>query len=200
MLNRIQAAATTMFNAPRVSRTQRITRVLGAGLLGLLLSAPLSWAQLGGVTPPPPPTPPQSSEIVFAASIITPENGQVVDQDCFRLNTETGAFRADRLSAQGIPDGYWNVVGADQSTVLFTAYMTALAATDAGQPVPVTFSFGGVMGPDGGAGAIVISDGTPLAYQVQMDPSCTVSTAPSTAVRSATSSHPSDGAIYGYGN
>jgi hypothetical protein len=133
MLNRIKAA-TTMFDAPHTF-TQHAVRVIGAGLLGLLLSAPLSWAQLGGGNPPQPPTPtpPPSSELVFAASIITPKNGQVVDQDCFRLNTETGAFRADALSAQGIPDGYWNVVGAqDQSTALFTAYMTVLAAGDDG--------------------------------------------------------------------
>src|SRR5688572_468322 len=77
MLNRIKAAAATiMFDAPRVSRTQRAARVLGAGLLGLLLSAPLSWAQLGGGNPPQPPTPTPtpSSELVFAASIITPED------------------------------------------------------------------------------------------------------------------------------
>jgi hypothetical protein len=186
-----------MFDAPRVSRPQRAARVLGTGLLGLLLAASLSWAQLGGGKPPQPPTPPPSSELVFAASIITPENGQVVDQDCFRLNTETGAFRADALSAQGIPDGYWNAVGAqDQSTALFTAYMTALAAADDGQPVAVTIALGGAMGQNGGAGAIVISDGTPLAYQVQVDPSCTVSTAPNMGGRFSES----DATSYGYRN
>ena len=168
--------------APSFRAGRTSTRVLATGLLGLLLSAPLSWAQFGGVNPPQPqpPAPPQSCEIVLAASIITPEDGQVVDQDCFRLNAETGTFRADSLSAQGIPDGYWNVVSTSESTALFTAYMTAMGTTDDGQTVSVTVSRGGVMGPDGGAGAIVISDGTPLAYQVQMDPNCTVATAPST--------------------
>jgi hypothetical protein len=136
--------------------------------------------------------------LVFAASIITPENGQVVDQDCFRLNTDTGAFRADALSAQGIPDGYWNAVGAqDQSTALFTAYMTALATTADGQTVPVTISFGGAMGQNGGAGAIVISDGTPLAYQVQVDPGCAVSPAPTAGRAQSTLSGQAGPRFYG---
>ena len=199
MLNQIKAAATTMFDAPRVSPMQRAARVLGTGVIGLMLSAPLSWAQFGGVHPPQPqpPAPPQSSEIVLAASIITPEDGQVVDQDCFRLNTETGAFRADSLSAQGIPDGYWNAVSAGESTVLFTAYMTAMGTTETGQPAAVTIALGGAMGQEGGSGAIVISDGTPLAYHVQVDPSCTVSSAPNMGGRSSTSTHPLDNALYG---
>jgi hypothetical protein len=199
MLNRIQSAATTMFASPRISFSQRAARVFGTGLLGLVLSAPLSWAQLGGVNPPQPstPTPPPSSELVFAASIIAPESGQVVDQDCFRLNTETGAFRAESLSAQGLPDGYWNVVGAGESTALFTAYMTALGTTDDGQTVSVTISFGGAMSQNGGAGAIVISDGTPLAYEVQANPNCAVPTGSSPGGRASTSVWRLGDALYG---
>jgi hypothetical protein len=52
------------------------------------------------------------------------------------------------------------------------------------------------MDQNGGAGAIVISDGTPLAYQLQVDPSCTVSTAPTMGGRSVQSGATS----YGYGN
>ena len=211
MLNRIKTAAGTMVGSPNFriasksqegtvstvahqgrlsARTRVFSGVLGAGLLGLLLSASVSLAQIGGVTPSQPPNPNPSSVVSLEVSIITPENGQGVARDCFRLNNETGAFRSDVLSANGFPDGFWYAVGTQgQSTALFTAHMSALAASSDGQPVPFTVSFGGILDQNGGMGAIVQSDGTPLAYQAQVNPNCSVSTAP--AARS--------GALQGYG-
>src|SRR5688500_12374538 len=60
------------------ARPRAFSAALGAGLVGLLLTAPVSWAQLGGGNPTPPPEPAPSSVVSFEASIITPENGQVV--------------------------------------------------------------------------------------------------------------------------
>ena len=149
--------------------------VLGVGLLGLLLTAPLSWAQI-----PPPPTPPPTGIIILQVDIIAPESGQVVNSDCFRLDPTTGTFTSDLFSAQGAPNGFWNAVSVQEGQpALFTAFITALGASSDGQPVAFTVSYGGVLDLVGqlggiGVGAIIDSAGTPYAYQGQITPNCSV--------------------------
>jgi hypothetical protein len=144
------------------SRARLFSGVLGAGLLGLLFTAPLSWSQTTGVT-------------ILQVSIIAPESGAVVDSDCFRLDHTTGAFTSDVASAQGAPTGVWYAYSDQQDlSALFTAHVT-LPPT-AGQPMPNTISYGGVLDQNGGigAGAIVFSDGTPFAYEAQVNPNCSL--------------------------
>jgi hypothetical protein len=174
--------------------------VLGCGLLGLLLTASLSWAQL-----PPTPTPPPTGIIIFQVTIIAPESGQAAGSDCFRLDPTTGAFTSDFFSAQGLPSGFWYAFSLEQGQPsLFTAHVTALATSSDGQPLPFAVSYGGILdlqGPNGGVGSIVYSDGTPYAYQAQINPSCALPP-PSPAAQGkapSSSSRPLE-TLLGYGN
>jgi hypothetical protein len=147
--------------------------VLGYSLIGLLLTASLSWGQLPPPTPPPPTGP-----IIFEVTIIVPETGQAGGGDCFRLDPTTGAFTSDVLSGQGLPSGFWYGFSLEPGQpYLFTAHVTAIATSSDGQTVPFTVSYGGVLdleGVNGGIGSIVFSDGTPYAFQAQMNPGCAV--------------------------
>ena len=141
-------------------------------MLGLLLNASVSWAQ---ILPPQPPT----DIIIVQVNIITPENGQVVGSDCFRLDPTTGAFTSDVFSAQGVPNGFWNAVSVQDQPSLFTAFITALGASSDGQPIAFTTSYGGIIdfvGQLNGivVGAIIDSAGTRYAYQGQITPNCSV--------------------------
>jgi hypothetical protein len=153
--------------APTIYRQRRLlcrarffSGVLGAGLLGLLLAAPLGWSQTPDVT-------------ILQVSIIAPESGAMIDSDCFLLDHLTGDFTSDRLSTQGASNGVWYAYSNQPDLpALFTAHVTLLPT--AGQAVPDTVSYGGVLDLNGGvgAGAIVRSDGTPLAYEAQVNPNC----------------------------
>jgi hypothetical protein len=126
-----------------------------------------------GGSPPPPPTGVTSLQV----SIISPQSSQVVDSDCFRLDAATGVFTSDLLSALGWPNGFWYAVSFQpDQPALFTAHLTALGTSNDGQPMPLTISYGGFLDQDGGigAGAIVFSDGTPFAYQAQVNPNCSL--------------------------
>jgi hypothetical protein len=155
--------ASTIHRQRRISSRARLfSGVLGAGLFGLLLAAPLSWSQTPNIT-------------ILQVSIIAPESGQVIDSDCFRLDHITGGFTSDRFSTQGASNGVWYAYDRpDLPAALFTAHVN-LPPT-AGQPVPNTVSYGGVLDLNGGtgAGAIVQSDGTPLAYEAQVNPNCSL--------------------------
>jgi hypothetical protein len=108
-------------------------------------------------------------------SIIAPESGEIIDSDCFQLDHITGAFTSDLLSTQGASSGVWYAYDRpDLPAALFTAHVN-LPPT-AGQPAPNTISYGGVLDLNGGvgAGAIVQSDGTPLAYEAQVNPNCSL--------------------------
>jgi hypothetical protein len=156
--------ASTIHRQRRISSRARIfSGILGAGLLGLLLAAPLGWSQTPDVT-------------ILQVSIIAPESGEMIDSDCFLLDHLTGDFTSDRLSSQGASNGVWYAYDRpDLPAALFTAHVTLLPT--AGQAVPDTVSYGGVLDLIGGvgAGAIVRSDGTPLAYEAQVNPNCSLS-------------------------
>jgi hypothetical protein len=123
--------ASTMHRQRWISSCARVfSGALGFGLLGLLLTASLSWAQL-----PPPPPPPPTGIIIFQVTIIAPESGQVDASDCFRLDPTTGAFTSDVLSGQGFPNGFWYAFSLEQDLPsLFTAHVTAIATSSDGQP------------------------------------------------------------------
>ena len=53
------------------------------------------------------PTPPSTGVTVLQVNLITPESGEVVDSDCFRLDHTTGAFSSNASSAQSMLDGFW---------------------------------------------------------------------------------------------
>ena len=156
--------ASTIYRQRRIaSRARFFSGALGAGLLGLLLAAPLGWSQTSDVT-------------ILQVSIIAPESGEIIDSDCFLLDHLTGDFTSDLLSSQGASNGVWYAYSDPQALqALFTAHLT-LAPT-AGQAVPDVISYGGVLDLNGGvgAGAIVRSDGTPLAYEAQVNPNCSLS-------------------------
>lgn len=157
-----EGMASTIHRQRRISSRARVfSGVLGAGLLGLLLAAPLSWSQTPDVT-------------ILQVSIIAPESGEIIDSDCFRLDPITGAFTSDLLSTQGASNGVWYAYDQQDLPALFTAHVN-LPPT-AGQAVPNTVSYGGVLDLNGGigAGAIVQSDGTPLAYEAQVNPNCSL--------------------------
>jgi hypothetical protein len=158
-----EGMASTIHRQRRISSRGRLfSGVLGAGLLGLLLAAPLGWSQTPDIT-------------ILQVSIIAPESGEIIDSDCFQLDHITGAFTSDLLSTQGASSGVWYVYDRpDLPAALFTAHVN-LPPT-AGQPVPNTLSYGGVLDLNGGmgAGAIVQSDGTPLAYEAQVNPNCSL--------------------------
>jgi hypothetical protein len=187
----------TIHRQRRFSCSRVISGVLGYSLLGFLFTVSLSWAQL----PPPPPPPPT---IIFEVIIIEPESGQAAGADCFRLDTTTGAFTSDTLSAQSLPSGFWFGYSLEQDQPsLFTAHVTAIATSSDGQTVPFTVSYGGVLdlqGANGGVGAIVFSDGTPYAFQAQMNPGCAVPPPSPAAQRKAPSgsAHPLESDL-GYG-
>ena len=146
-----------------LSRARFFSGVFGAGLLGLLLAAPLGWDQPPDVT-------------ILQVSIIAPESGAIIDSDCFLLDHLTGGFTSEVLSIQGASNGVWYAYSNQQDLpALFTAHVTLLPT--AGQVVPDTVSYGGVLDLTGGvgAGAIVRSDGTPLAYEAQVNPNCSLS-------------------------
>jgi len=172
--------------------------VLGVGLLGLLLTAPLSWAQT-----PPPPTPPPTDIIILQVDIIAPESGEVVNSDCFRLDPTTATFTSDFFSAQGAPNGFWNAVSVQEGQPsLFTAHITALGASSDGQPVAFTVSYGGVLdfvGQFGGLGPIIQSDGTPYVYQAQINPNCSVPP-PGLSAQGNAPSSPLEALRRGYGD
>jgi hypothetical protein len=147
----------------RSCRARFFSGILGAGLLGLLLAAPLGWSQPSDVT-------------ILQVSIIAPESGEIIDSDCFLLDHITGDFTSDLLSSQGASNGVWYAYSNQQDLpALFTAHVSLLPT--AGQAVPDTVSYGGVLDLNGGvgAGAIVRSDGTPLAYEAQVNPNCSLS-------------------------
>jgi len=154
--------ASTIHRQRRISSRARLfSGVLGAGLFGLLLAAPLSWSQTPNIT-------------ILQVSIIAPESGQVIDSDCFRLDHITGNFTSDLFSSQGASNGVWYAYDQLDLPSLFTAHVN-LPPT-AGQAGPNTVSYGGVLDLTGGvgAGAIVQSDGTPLAYEAQVNPNCSL--------------------------
>jgi hypothetical protein len=113
------------------NRRQVITGLMSSGLLLLLFLLPASSA-LAQATP---------RVFNFEATIISQADGQELGQDCLRFS-EDGLFRSDVLSGLGFPDGLWNVVEGSQGLV-FSAFTSALATTDAGQTEPFTVSFGG---------------------------------------------------------
>ena len=156
--------ASTIHRQRRISsRARFFSGVLGAGLLGLLLAAPLGWSQTPDIT-------------ILQVSIIAPESGEIIDSDCFLLDHLTGDFTSDLLSSQGASTGVWYAYSDQQDLpALFTAHVTLLPT--AGQAVPDTVSYGGVLDLNSGvgAGAIVQSDGTPLAYEAQVNPNCSLS-------------------------
>ena len=87
--------ASTIHRQRRISSRARLfSGVLGAGLLGLLLAAPLGWSQTPDIT-------------ILQVSIIAPESGEIIDSDCFQLDHITGAFTSDLLSTQGASSGVW---------------------------------------------------------------------------------------------
>jgi len=157
-----EGMASTIHRQRRISSRARVfLGVLGAGLLGLFLAAPLGWSQTTDIT-------------ILQVSIIAPESGAMIDSDCFQLDHITGAFTSDLLSTQGASNGVWYAYDQQDLPSLFTAHVN-LPPT-AGQPVPNTLSYGGVLDLNGGmgAGAIVQSDGTPLAYEARVNPSCSL--------------------------
>ena len=165
-----EGMASTIHRQRRTSSRGRLfSGVLGAGLLGLLLAAPLGWSQTPDIT-------------ILQVSIIAPESGEIIDSDCFQLDHITGAFTSDLLSTQGASNGVWYAYNRpDLPAALFTAHVN-LPPT-AGQAVPNIVSYGGVLDLNGGmgAGAVVQSDGTPLAYEAQVNPSCSLSSLGSAA-------------------
>jgi hypothetical protein len=157
-----EGMASTIHRQRRVSSRARLfSGVLGAGLLGLLLAAPVGWSQPTDVT-------------ILEASIIAPESGEIIDSDCFRLDHITGAFTSDLSGIEGASNGVWYAYDQQDLPSLFTAHVTLLPT--AGQAVPDTISYGGVLDLNSGmgAGAIVRSDGTPLAYEAQVNPNCSL--------------------------
>ena len=81
------------------------------------------------------PTPPSTGVTVLQVNLITPESGEVVDSDCFRLDHTTGAFSSNASSAQSMLNGFWYAYSPQQAQpALFTAHMTALATSSDGQP------------------------------------------------------------------
>jgi hypothetical protein len=157
-----EGMASTIHRQRRISSRARVfLGVLGAGLLGLFLAAPLGWSQTTDIT-------------ILQVSIIAPESGAMIDSDCFQLDHITGAFTSDLLSTQGASNGVWYAYDQQDLPSLFTAHVN-LPPT-AGQAVPNTVSYGGVLDLNSGvgAGAIVQSDGTPLAYEAQVNPNCSL--------------------------
>jgi len=154
--------ASTIHRQRRISSHARLfSGVLGAGLLGLLLAAPLGWSQTTDLT-------------ILQVSIIDPESGAIIDSDCFELDHITGAFTSDLSSIEGASNGVWYAYDQPAPPSLFTAHVTLLPT--AGQTVPDTVSYGGILDLDSGmgAGAIVRSDGTTLAYEAQENPNCSL--------------------------
>ena len=194
--------ASTVHRQKQFSCSRVISGIIGYSMLGLLLTASLSLAQVP--TPPPTTPPPAPTNTIFEVAIIAPESGQVAGADCFRLDPTTGAFTSDTLSAQGLPSGFWFGYSLEQGQpALFTAQVTAIATSSDGQTVPFTVSFGGILdlqGANGGVGSIVFSDGTPYAFQALMNPSCTLPPPNPAAQRKAPSgsSHPLESDL-GYG-
>jgi hypothetical protein len=158
-----EGMASTIHRQRRISSRGRLfSGVIGAGLLGLLLAAPLGWSQTPDIT-------------ILQVSIIAPESGEIIDSDCFQLDHITGAFTSDLLSSQGASNGVWYAYDRpDLPAPLFTAHVNLPPI--AGQAVPNIVSYGGVLDLNGGlgAGAIVQSDGTPLGYEAQVNPSCSL--------------------------
>jgi hypothetical protein len=74
--------------------------------------------------------------------------------------SEDGVFRSDVLSSAGFPDGLWNAAEGSQGLV-FSAFTSALASTEDGQPVPFTVAFGGNLDATGSTieAVIIQSDG-----------------------------------------
>jgi hypothetical protein len=157
-----EGMASTIHRQRRISSRARLfSGVLGAGLLGLLLAAPLGWSQTTDLT-------------ILQMSIIEPESGEIINSDCFRLNHITRAFTSDLSSIEGASNGVWYAYAQPAPPALFTAHVTLLPT--AGQAVPDTVSYGGVLDLNSGMGigAIVRSDGTKLAYETQGNPNCSL--------------------------
>jgi hypothetical protein len=165
------------------SRARVFLGGLGAGLLGLLLAAPLSWAQIGAV----PPAPPSIGFIIWQVNYIDPASNELFDRDCLRMDRATWTFTSDRFNAQR---GFWYAAG--QPDLFFTAHITV-----DGQPVPLTISYGGLLDPNGGitTGTLVSSNGTEITYKVayvaQVNPNCSLPSSPSQLLEEV---------LRGYGN
>ena len=101
-----EGMASTIHRQRRISSRARVfLGVLGAGLLGLLLAAPLGWSQTTDIT-------------ILQVSIIAPESGEMIDSDCFQLDHITGAFTSDLLSTQGASNGVWYAIRPAGSAIL----------------------------------------------------------------------------------
>jgi hypothetical protein len=147
-------------------RRQVITGLMSSGLLLLLFLLPASSA-FAQATP---------RVVNFEATIISPADGQAIDQDCLHLS-EDGVFRSDVLSSAGFPDGLWSAAEGSEGLV-FSAFMSTLANTDDGQTLPFTVSFGGNLDATSSTleAVIVQSDGFSAIVQATAVESCQVPT------------------------
>jgi hypothetical protein len=159
-------------------RRQVGTGLISSGLLLLLFLLPASSA-FAQTTP---------RVFNFEATIISQADGQPIAQDCLRFS-EDGLFRADVLSSAGFPDGLWNGAGGPDGLVI-SAFMSVLATTETGQPLPFTVSFGGLLDGTGSTieAVLVQSDGFRAAVLATAVERCQV----------PTSTRKSEGQLRGY--
>jgi hypothetical protein len=148
------------------NRRQVITGLMSSGLLLLLFLLPASSA-FAQATP---------GVFNFEATVISQADGQVIGQDCLRFS-EDGLFRSDVLSGLGFPDGLWNGAEGSQGLVI-SAFMSTLATTETGQPLPFTVSFGGLLDATGSTieAVLIQSDGNGFIMLATAVESCQVPT------------------------
>jgi hypothetical protein len=159
-------------------RQQVITGLISTGLLLLLFLLPASSVLA------------QDAPAVFSfeAALFSQADGKLIAQDCFHFSQD-GVFRSDVLSGFGFPDGLWNVTEGSEGLV-FSASMSALATTDAGQPLPFAIAFGGYIDATGSTieAVLVQSDGFRAAVLATAVERCQV----------PTSTRKSEGQLRGY--
>ena len=167
-----------------LSRALVFSGVLGAGFLGLLLAAPLSWAQIGGVPPAPPFNDIKHLEVTLT-SIKLDRIKVVFDPHCVQLDPNTWSFMSgfsDIFSPESSYGSWYGYNLQESSETLLTAHITASAQISADQPLMLTISYSGLLNlVDGrGEGTLLISDritGDPYyraTYVVQENPNCQI--------------------------
>jgi len=177
--------AFTMHRQGKISsRAPVFSGVIGAGLLGLLLAAPLSWAQIGGVRPAKPFTDVKRLQVTLTSRNLDAGQIEVSDPHCVQLNPNTWAFISDfsKLFSPATSHGAWYGHNPQQGRqTFFTAHITAVVLNSGGQPVPLTISYGSFLDLDDGIGEgdLLISDSTGVAYfratyEVQENPNCQI--------------------------
>jgi hypothetical protein len=166
------------------SRAPVFSGVLGAGLLRLLLAAPLSWAQIGGEPPAKPFTDIKRLQVTLTSRNLDTGQIEVSDPHCVQLNPNTWTFISgfSGLFSPATSHGAWYGHNPQQgSQTLLTAHITVPVETSAGRLLQLTISYSGFLDLDAGIGEgdLLISDSTGdpyfrATYEFQEDPNCQI--------------------------